>query len=195
MRRSASAAGWLGAVQPPVVLGERPSERESGGGEPASRHPRRLVGTKRPRGGSSVEFFPKVGQFPNTAGAAALIVMDSSEPESEPHATDTSYAVACRAGQRVSLTSGKAMWRECTRRVATAIGPSLLRRTLLAGALASAIVLVMTTSALAAGKPVNVGTPYESGQPAVTVDNGGDAVIAWANTKDLAGASNFVSCS
>ncbi len=50
----------------------------------------------------------------------------------------------------------------------------------------------MTTSALAAGKPVNIGTPFESGQPAVAVDNAGDAVVAWANTKDLAGANNFV---
>ena len=51
---------------------------------------------------------------------------------------------------------------------------------------------MFTTSALAAGKPVNIGTPFESGQPAVAVDSAGGAVVAWANTKDLAGANNFV---
>ncbi len=84
------------------------------------------------------------------------------------------------------------MWRERTRRRATVLGPSPLHPTLLTGALAVAITLVFTTSALAAGTPVNIGTPYESGQPVVAVDNAGDAVVAWANTKDLAGANNFV---
>ena len=84
------------------------------------------------------------------------------------------------------------MWRGRTRRRATVLGPLPLHRTLVTGALAGAMALVLTTSALAAGKPVNIGTPYESGQPAVAVDNAGDAVIAWANTKDLAGANNFV---
>ena len=51
---------------------------------------------------------------------------------------------------------------------------------------------MFTTSALAAGPTVNIGTPFESGQPAVAVDGAGDAVVAWANTKDLAGANNFV---
>jgi len=84
------------------------------------------------------------------------------------------------------------MWRERTRRTATVIGSSRIHRTLLTGALAAGTALVLTTSALAAGKPVNVATPFESGQPAVAVDTAGDAVVAWANTKDLAGANNFV---
>jgi hypothetical protein len=82
--------------------------------------------------------------------------------------------------------------REQASRRATVVGPSPVHRTLLTGALAGAIALVLTTGALAAGKPVNAGTPFDSGQPAVVVDNAGDAVIAWADTKDLAGAVNFV---
>ena len=84
------------------------------------------------------------------------------------------------------------MWRQRTRRSATVIVCAPIRRTLLTSGFAAAMALVLTASALAAGKPVNVGTPYESGQPAIAVDAAGDAVIAWANTKDLAGASNFV---
>ena len=84
------------------------------------------------------------------------------------------------------------MWCERTRRAATIVGSSWLHRALLTGALATATALIFTTSALAAGKPVNIGTPFESGQPSVAVDNAGDAVVAWANTKDLAGANNFV---
>ena len=84
------------------------------------------------------------------------------------------------------------MSRERTRRTPTVIGSSALNRTLLAGALAVTAALVFTTSALAAGPAVNIGTPFESGQPAVAVDGAGDAVVAWANTKDLAGANNFV---
>jgi hypothetical protein len=84
------------------------------------------------------------------------------------------------------------MWRERVRGRAAVTVASPLHRTLLTGALACAMGLAVTTSALAAGKPVNIGTPYDSGQPAVVVDNAGDAVIAWANTKDLAGANNFV---
>jgi len=45
---------------------------------------------------------------------------------------------------------------------------------------------------LAAGKVVNVGTPFSSGPPSIAVDSSGNAFIAWANTKDLAGADNFV---
>ncbi|HTA33733.1 MAG TPA: hypothetical protein VK721_09945 [Solirubrobacteraceae bacterium] len=84
------------------------------------------------------------------------------------------------------------MWRQRTRSRATVIGSSPLQRILLTSGLAGAIALVLATSALAAGQPVNVGTPFESGQPAIAVDGAGDAVIAWANTKDLAGANNFV---
>jgi hypothetical protein len=45
---------------------------------------------------------------------------------------------------------------------------------------------------LAAGKVVNVGTPFSSGPPSTAVDSSGNVFIAWANTKDLAGADNFV---
>jgi hypothetical protein len=59
-------------------------------------------------------------------------------------------------------------------------------RLLLTGALTLAMLLVAASSALAAGKPVKIGTPFESGQPAVAVNSAGAAVIAWANTDDLA---------
>ncbi len=84
------------------------------------------------------------------------------------------------------------MWRQRTRSRATRIGSFPLQRALLTSGFAGAMAVVLTTSALAAGKPVNVGTPFESGQPAIAVDSAGEAVIAWANTKDLAGANNFV---
>lgn len=58
--------------------------------------------------------------------------------------------------------------------------------------IAAALALVFAAGAQAAGKVVNVGTPFENGPPAIAVDNAGDAVIAWANTKDLGGAVNFV---
>jgi hypothetical protein len=44
----------------------------------------------------------------------------------------------------------------------------------------------------AAHAAVKVGSPLETGGPSVAVDAAGDAVIAWADTKDLAGANNFV---
>ncbi len=62
-----------------------------------------------------------------------------------------------------------------------------LARTALASAIAGALSLVLVASALAvSGKPINVGTPFQSGAPAVAVDSSGTAYIAWANTKDLA---------
>jgi hypothetical protein len=57
---------------------------------------------------------------------------------------------------------------------------------ILVGVLTSALVLVCAATALAAGPPVNIGTPFESGAPAVAVDAAGNAYIAYANTKDLA---------
>jgi hypothetical protein len=65
-------------------------------------------------------------------------------------------------------------------------------RMLLAALLAVLASVVLATGALAAGKTVKVGEPFESGAPSVAVDSSGTAVIAWANTKDLAGANNFV---
>jgi hypothetical protein len=57
----------------------------------------------------------------------------------------------------------------------------------LLGALTVAVVLASAVDAVAiSGTPVNVGTPFESGPPAVAVDAAGTAYVAWANTKDLA---------
>jgi len=76
----------------------------------------------------------------------------------------------------------------------TCIGPHAggLRRTLLIGVLTVVLALGLATGALAAGKVVNVGTPFSSGPPSTAVDSSGNVFIAWANTKDLAGADNFV---
>ena len=65
-------------------------------------------------------------------------------------------------------------------------------RMLLAAALSVAFVFVFASGALAAGKTVNVGTPFSSGPPSIAVDNAGNALIAWANTRDLDGADNVV---
>jgi hypothetical protein len=60
------------------------------------------------------------------------------------------------------------------------------RSGLLSGILTAATVLAFATNALAvSGTPINVGTPFESGPPAVAVDATGTAYVAWANTKDL----------
>ncbi len=71
-------------------------------------------------------------------------------------------------------------------RAITGLGRGL-RGLVLGGALTGALVLGLTGSALAlSGKPINVGTPYESGPPAVAVDgSSGTGYVAWANTKDL----------
>ena len=71
------------------------------------------------------------------------------------------------------------MWRKRVRSRATVS----VHRIALAGALAGAVALAMAASASAAGKPVNIGTPFDSGPPAVAVANSGAAVIDWANTK------------
>ena len=67
-----------------------------------------------------------------------------------------------------------------------------LRRITLGWLVVAGLWLVAASGAAAAGPSVKVGTPFESGPPAVAVDHAGDAVIAWANTKDLAGVNNFV---
>lgn len=72
------------------------------------------------------------------------------------------------------------------------IGAAALWQALLAGALAGMLALVLADGAAAAGATVKVGEPFESGGQAVAVTSSGTAVVAWANTKDLAGASNFV---
>jgi hypothetical protein len=72
------------------------------------------------------------------------------------------------------------------------IGASGLRRALLASVLAGMLALVLAEGAAAAGATVKVGEPFESGGQAVAVTSTGTAVVAWANTKDLAGSSNFV---
>jgi hypothetical protein len=78
------------------------------------------------------------------------------------------------------------MRRECARDAAKGIGRSGLRSVALGAALAAVVALGSAGSAMAAGKAVKVGTPFDAGQPSVAVDPAGDAVIAWANTRDLA---------
>lgn len=78
------------------------------------------------------------------------------------------------------------MQRRRARRTAAGIGLSAVRQMVLTAGLFAALALACAASATAAGKPVNVGTPLEAGQPAVAVTSAGNAVIAWANTKDLA---------
>ncbi len=60
-----------------------------------------------------------------------------------------------------------------------------LRRACLVAGLALSLVLAFAAGASASGPTVNVGTPYEIGGLSVAVNNAGDAVLAWANTKDL----------
>ncbi|HET8976849.1 MAG TPA: hypothetical protein VFN87_01755 [Solirubrobacteraceae bacterium] len=67
-----------------------------------------------------------------------------------------------------------------------------LRRILTITSATAALALTAAPGALGAGKPVAVGTPYAGGPPAVAVDTAGNAVVAWANTKDLGGSLNFV---
>jgi hypothetical protein len=67
-----------------------------------------------------------------------------------------------------------------------------MRRMVLGSALTVGLLLLGAPSALAAATPVNIGTPFESGSPSVAVESNGDAVVAWANTKDLSGATDFV---
>lgn len=66
------------------------------------------------------------------------------------------------------------------------------RRFSIAGVVTVAVALGMSAGAAAATTPINIGTPYESGNPSVVVESSGAALVAWANTKDLAGANNFV---
>jgi hypothetical protein len=63
---------------------------------------------------------------------------------------------------------------------------------MLTSVLTATLALVLATNAWASGKTVNVGSPLSSGPPSVTVDNAGNAFIAWADTRDVAGADNFV---
>ncbi len=63
---------------------------------------------------------------------------------------------------------------------------TMVTRSVLLGTLIAALVLAFAGTALAlSGTPVNVGTPFLSGAPAVAVDGAGNAYIVWANTKDL----------
>ncbi len=60
--------------------------------------------------------------------------------------------------------------------------------------LALVLVLAVSANALAAGKAINIATPFDIQPPgpSVAVDSAGNAVIAWANDKDLAGAPDLV---
>ena len=55
----------------------------------------------------------------------------------------------------------------------------------LTGVLTLSLLLVLATSALASGQPVNVGTPFEIDGLSVAVAPTGNAILAWADTKDL----------
>lgn len=79
------------------------------------------------------------------------------------------------------------MWREL--RCA-----AVWRRAYLSCGLAAILAVALCATALAAGKPVNIATPFDIQPPgpSVAVDSGGNAIIAWANDKDLAGAPDLV---
>jgi hypothetical protein len=79
------------------------------------------------------------------------------------------------------------MWRELRR-------TAVWRRVCLCGGLAALAALALCASALAAGKAVNIATPFDIQPPgpSVAVDSAGTAIIAWANDKDLAGAPDLV---
>jgi hypothetical protein len=69
-----------------------------------------------------------------------------------------------------------------------------LRRVCLICGLAAILAVALCASALAAGKAVNIATPFDiqPPSPSVAVDSGGNAIIAWANDRDLAGAPDLV---
>jgi hypothetical protein len=60
--------------------------------------------------------------------------------------------------------------------------------------LAAILVLAVCASALGAGKAVNIATPFDIQPPgpSVAVDPAGNALVTWANDKDLAGAPDLV---
>lgn len=59
-------------------------------------------------------------------------------------------------------------------------------------ALVAGLALTVTPGAFAAGKVVTVGSPLSSEPPSVAVASTGDALIAWNDSKDVGGATNFV---
>lgn len=79
------------------------------------------------------------------------------------------------------------MWRELRRTV-------VARRAGLTCGLAAVLAMALCANALAVGKAVNIATPFDIQPPgpSVAVDSGGNAIIAWANDKDLAGAPDLV---
>jgi hypothetical protein len=68
------------------------------------------------------------------------------------------------------------------------------RRACRISGLAVLLALTLSASAHAAGRAVNIATPFDIQPPgpSVAVDPAGDAVIAWANDKNLAGAPDLV---
>src|SRR5947209_2188240 len=69
---------------------------------------------------------------------------------------------------------------------------SAWRRMALSCAVAGLSALALCASAMAAGKVVTVGSPLSSDSPSVAVDSTGAALIAWNDSKDVGGATNFV---
>ena len=47
-------------------------------------------------------------------------------------------------------------------------------------------------SRLVSSNAIKIGNPTQSGQPSVVVDTSGEAIVAWADTADLGGATDFV---
>ncbi|HTU95754.1 MAG TPA: hypothetical protein VMF14_07925 [Solirubrobacteraceae bacterium] len=82
---------------------------------------------------------------------------------------------------------GSGMWRKPRR---TAVGGPVWR---ICG-LAVVLALTLSASALAAGKAVNIASPLDIQPPgpSVAVDSTGNAIIGWANDKDVGGAPDLV---
>ena len=83
------------------------------------------------------------------------------------------------------MTKRETMWRGFGRRHSAA-------RAALAGALIAGMALAVAPGAFAAGNLVTVGSPLSGEPPSVAVASNGDALIAWNDSKDVGGATNFV---
>src|SRR6201995_3943596 len=89
--------------------------------------------------------------------------------------------------QTGSKTRGWGMWRQPR-------WTAVWRRACLSCGLAAILAVALCATALAAGKAINIATPFDIQPPgpSVAVDSGGNAIIAWANDKGLAGAPDLV---
>ncbi len=76
------------------------------------------------------------------------------------------------------------MWRELGRTVCGTVARAC--------GLAAVVAMALCASALGAGKVVTVGSPLTNDPPSVAVSSSGDALIAWNDDKQVAGAFDFV---